>query len=659
MKRFFILIIVATAWLTSLFAVTEQEARNYFQRCILSLDPIEGCYSVEYRGSGESANASFVSGSAWWSAFAETTLKKDVYIVKMNENRDGKFLICLGDTKKENWQYYYVLERIGTTNAYKFLTFNKDNNIIQSCHVYMENNFRFVVNYNKKDASGYVSALGGGGHVDGYEFQLSFVKSFPTAEMYASAKREEIKENYAYNSGTAFALNDGYFATNYHVYEGKKYAIAKGLNNNTYRAFYIAGDEANDIAIFQIRDNNFTGFDNIPYSISSSTADIGEEVWTLGFPQTNLLGDEIKYTKGEISALSGSSSDGNSLKTNDIRLYQITTPITHGNSGGPLFDEIGQLIGITSYGWKDMDNINYAIKSHLLIALLESAGLRNVMPSGNQLKGEKQKDQIKKVKPFIFQVVCYDNKELENEFFKASIAEEKRENEAKNLIASQATNKDVNMSCDTIITIDGRKVLCEITNVTSSAIMYKDILTSDENVQTISKSEIQTIIFANGVRQEYKYTPTPSQPMASQPISQDKERIDPIYKNGKTYYYNGREMQGLQYELFLKEHCPDAYDQYKSGIRRVKGGSATLGVGAGLLLIGGICYGAGETPAGFGILMAGTAATVAGIPVLCVGIKMKNTAYKTFNDNCHNAYRPDRYINLQVCQNGIGLSFTF
>ncbi len=78
------------------------------------------------------------------------------------------------------------------------------------------------------------------------------------------------------------------------------------------------------------------------------------------------MGNEIKFTDGKISSKSGFQGD--------ITTYQISVPIQPGNSGGPLFDEKGNLVGITSSGVNKQlaDNANYAIKTSYLVSPKES-----------------------------------------------------------------------------------------------------------------------------------------------------------------------------------------------------------------------------------------------------------------------------------------------
>lgn len=652
MKKLFSITTVALLS-TAMFAITEQDAREYFQRCILSLDPIEGCYSVEYRGEGQQ-----IFGSAW-SAYVNTSLASDHYIVKMNEERDGKFLICCGDTQKEKWQYYYVLERVGSTNVYKLLLYDVNNEIIRSCHTYMEdNNLRFVVNFSGGSGGGFTDSNGAVYRSSSNSsFQLSFVKSYPSAEMYKTAQSEELQQNNNWSAGTAFALKNGYFVTNYHIYGNKKYAMVKCSNNNYYRAYFIAGDEANDIAIFQIRDDKFKGFENIPYTISNKTAEIGEEAWTIGYPATSVLGEEAKYTKGEINSLSGSNSDGKNITTNDTRLYQISTEITHGNSGGPLFDEEGTLIGITSSGWaaSAFNNVNYALKSQFIFSLLESAGLRNIAPVGKQMNGQKRKDQIKIVKPYVFQVFAYDNKDVETELLSGVDTQAEMQEKTVSQVEEPVGH------CDTIITIEGERLFTKIVDISSASVIYKD-LQAEDNITAIEKSRVQSIVFANGTKQDYN-APLQKPQFVSETSGLDSGVSSEMYKVGSVYYYEGEKYQGLQYEQFLKDNCQQAYQQYKRSTRLSAWGYVGLGVGVCQLIAGGLVY-AGVNEAGGALMMELSPVwMVCGFIWVVGGTHGKNTAYKTFNKMCHNTYRnkyrPDGQINLLICQNGIGLRYTF
>lgn len=210
-------------------------------------------------------------------------------------------------------------------------------------------------------------------------------------------------------SGTGFALNNGYLVTNWHVAEDARTIYVYGIRGNftkKYIAEVVAKDKINDLAILKISGNGFPGFGTVPYKIRTNTAEVAEEIWVLGFPLTDIMGDEVKYTDGRISALSG--YDG------DVSTYQISAPIHHGNSGGPVFDENGNIIGIASSGIQSVQtqNVNYAVKASYLKNLVETMHTANVLPANSQMENYvKRQDKVKAVRNFVFYIECY-NKEM-------------------------------------------------------------------------------------------------------------------------------------------------------------------------------------------------------------------------------------------------------
>jgi S1-C subfamily serine protease len=108
--------------------------------------------------------------------------------------------------------------------------------------------------------------------------------------------------------------------------------------------------------------------------LPSRTAHLGGTVATIGFPDPSLQGFSPKLAKGEIAPLSGAGDD--------TRYFQISVPVQPGNSGGALVDERGNVIGIVwakldasaalAASWALQENVNYAVKSSLLLSFLES-----------------------------------------------------------------------------------------------------------------------------------------------------------------------------------------------------------------------------------------------------------------------------------------------
>ncbi len=209
-------------------------------------------------------------------------------------------------------------------------------------------------------------------------------------------------------SGTGFALNNGYLVTNWHVVEGAQTIHIYGIRGDftkKYIADVVAKDKINDLAILKISGKDFPGFGTVPYKIRTSTAEVAEEIFALGFPMTDIMGDELKYTDGRISSLSG--FDG------DVSTYQISAPVQPGNSGGPLFDDNGNVIGIVCAKMNNMiaQNVNYAVKASYLKNLVETMQVVNVLPSNSQMGNyPRRQDKVKTIRNFVFYIQCYDKK---------------------------------------------------------------------------------------------------------------------------------------------------------------------------------------------------------------------------------------------------------
>ena len=141
-------------------------------------------------------------------------------------------------------------------------------------------------------------------------------------------------------SGSCFAISSsGLIATAYHVVENASVIQIRGINGDfdkTYKAKLLLADKNNDLAILKINDEKFTGLGNIPYTLSDKIADVGEDVFALGYPLRSVMGDDIKLTNGLISSKSGYQSD--------ITSYQISVAVHPGNSGCPPFDSKGNII---------------------------------------------------------------------------------------------------------------------------------------------------------------------------------------------------------------------------------------------------------------------------------------------------------------------------
>ena len=206
--------------------------------------------------------------------------------------------------------------------------------------------------------------------------------------------------NWDGNGSGFFLSDDGYIATNQHVIEGAKKIQVEYLENGEKKVFeaeVVISDKPNDLAILQITDTEFKMNHSIPYNLDFKIKDIGSEVFALGYPMADVLGDDIKFTEGSISSKTG--IDG------DISTYQISVPIQPGNSGGPLFDENGNVVGITSSILNremfDSENVNYAIKISYLKNLIDVLPKSIKVNNSDALKKMSKTEKIKELREFI------------------------------------------------------------------------------------------------------------------------------------------------------------------------------------------------------------------------------------------------------------------
>ena len=172
-------------------------------------------------------------------------------------------------------------------------------------------------------------------------------------------------------SGSGFILSeDGYIVTNYHIIGGAN-AIKVTLNNGQeYDATLIGGEETNDVAVLKI--NDISGLKPVVLGDSDSLV-VGQEVSTIG----NALGTlSFSQTSGHISGV------GRSVTMSDgtiINMIQTDCVINSGNSGGPLFDQYGRVVGITSAKYSNngdsssasIEGIGFAIPINDVIDMIQ------------------------------------------------------------------------------------------------------------------------------------------------------------------------------------------------------------------------------------------------------------------------------------------------
>lgn len=205
-------------------------------------------------------------------------------------------------------------------------------------------------------------------------------------------------------SGTGFVItNDGYLLTCFHVIEGaEKIEIAIGEERKTAKV--ITTDSNTELAMLKMSGE----FETLPFS-SKRTLSMGEEVFTHGYPNPLMQGVNPKFTKGEISSLTGYKDD--------LRLYQISVPVQPGNSGGPLLDSYGNVCGLivamldaeTAFEVSGTlpQNVNYAVKSTYVHALLDTLPDIAAKLPPPMTKNMPVEDIVKKIEKSIVMVLAY------------------------------------------------------------------------------------------------------------------------------------------------------------------------------------------------------------------------------------------------------------
>lgn len=244
---------------------------------------------------------------------------------------------------------------------------------------------------------------------DNSELNATFIKNYPSSNENSFVN---IEKESSQTSGTGFIISEsGLLVTNWHVVEGSNsIEVFFPELNKSYNATTVIKDSKNDVAILRLTDFSFSKtFNNsIPYPISSSNnIKQGNKVFTLGFPLGNLLGQTSKLSDGIINSLYGIQDDP--------RLMQISNPIQPGNSGGPLFNSSGEIIGIVvatlnaKYFYENADiipqNVNFAVKSDYLLNLFSMLPEdKEITQRTNKLKGLSLDKQVEMISPFVVSI---------------------------------------------------------------------------------------------------------------------------------------------------------------------------------------------------------------------------------------------------------------
>ena len=228
--------------------------------------------------------------------------------------------------------------------------------------------------------------------------QSSLIRKINSTNATVNANNNIRPANYG---GTGFALtSNGYILTNLHVIEGADSVYVQDRKGNEYKVRVIPIDSQKDLAILKIESESFTPLPNLPYRLKQNGINMGEEVYTLGFPK-----DDAVYGRGYVSSKTGYNAD-------DSTQYQVGIDVNPGNSGGPLLDQNGNVIGVISAKLSQVDGATFAIKAKYIQEAMnsiakDSLGKKVAFSKRNSLQGLSVPKQVEKLKDYVFMVKVF------------------------------------------------------------------------------------------------------------------------------------------------------------------------------------------------------------------------------------------------------------
>jgi S1-C subfamily serine protease len=362
-------------------SMSEMEMREYFSKNEQSLDEIEGIWNINENGitrnvqTGEQRNHNEQG-------------RYRIAIKKDNSDPSYEYAAYILESKVPEWETGFLKARFRKTaypSIYEGLMYLAS---------FLDEKQNFLIDENGLLRSKFSLAELG---IE-YSGELMMIKAFPAFASRPGTDSGKMKDA----TGSAFFISpSGILATNAHVVEGAK-NIEAYVSNETgsfsYKTKVLLSDSKNDVALLQIEDEKFKAYSSIPYGIVEK-AEPGEKVFTIGFPLDNIMGSNYKVTDGIISARSGIADD--------VRYFQISVPLQPGNSGGPLFNKNGNVIGLTSARLNsravgvEIENVNYAIKASYLISLYNMLPNAPKLNSSSQVVSKQLEDQVRLLKNYV------------------------------------------------------------------------------------------------------------------------------------------------------------------------------------------------------------------------------------------------------------------
>lgn len=210
-------------------------------------------------------------------------------------------------------------------------------------------------------------------------------------------KKSEKKSIQFKSGGTGFLIDGkGYLVTNAHIIRKSKNIAVINSKGEEFDAVVLRTDDAKDIAILRIVDKSFKPLTTLPYGISKTVSDVAEPIYTLGYPR-----NDIVYSEGYLSARTGFNGDTLSC--------QLGIAANRGNSGGPVFNHNGEVIGILSTKETEAEGVAFAIQSKYIFDAVEQLKQDTIYQSvklsaRSSVRGMDRQQQVNKIQDYVFLV---------------------------------------------------------------------------------------------------------------------------------------------------------------------------------------------------------------------------------------------------------------
>lgn len=375
----------------------ESDFKKYLDDNLNTIEVIEGIWSMQDGGTWRNVYSG-ISGNIPQSNPYRIAIIRD----SVKQNYD--FVAVVLESKHDYWKPGYVkayFRKTAYDKVYEGLWYMKDFSIKKSNYVINENGLMKTTSTEYDTENEYIELTR----------ESVYIKAYPPINKNIYSKSDSKLKT----SGSGFLIStNGLVATNYHVVENAdKIDVVFPEKGLTKSATIRIKDSKNDIAILELSDFSYSSYygQPIPFILTDvNTIKVGEEVFTLGFPLGEIMGDKTRLSNGRINSLYGLQDDP--------RLFQISNPLQPGNSGGPLFNDKGELVGLVvsslnaRYFYENVgilpQNVNFAIKSiylQNLISMIPEGD--NILKRENLVKQDKMEEQIEQLNPFVVQIKVY------------------------------------------------------------------------------------------------------------------------------------------------------------------------------------------------------------------------------------------------------------